>query len=527
MRRWLSQLWHVHGAVLSSQDPARIQQLSLSLFNNTAIPLVFSCSTTVSQWIESATGEHIRWGVIAMIALYVGSYAMITPSSNQFFQEFNVERNSLLDQVAQISEACLGFCQQCGALDDLFICALFEHYNITKCTQGEASYATYCQGAELNSALVTMGLHQEIKASYRVPFFLMELRKRLRALVYMAEISIATFLGRPPRLSYRYINLDPPLDLTDSQLFTEDPQELESAIAALDEQGYSLDGEIRETTWIRSSIKFVIMREQILELSLGNHTRDEVRQKAELIEQESEEHWANLPPVMSSLRSNPLTLEKKTVYGSHFRNVFCQGPQANSLLLHLVLMRKAGTGPAGLVKAAQMILSDVMQVYKYVEMAAATSFIYALAVHGMRSAVILAMELLRQERESVHSADLLLPRSRTIQDLAIFAAKLGDLEPGFGDQNLCEKGRKVISQVLDTILSPPTTTGRPVQQSPSQAEQPGVIPFAFDPFQTQNWPEGLIMMDHFEYDMSAPIAGPDQAFRLWLESIDCQDWGVQ
>lgn len=526
VRHWLSQLWHVHGVTLSSQDPTRIRQLCQSLFENTATPLVFDGSTTATQWAEAATGQHIRWGVIGMIATYVGAYAMITPSSNAFFQEFDVERKSLLEQVTEISEACLDFCRQCGTLDDFFICALFEHYDFTKYTKGESSYGTYCLGAELNSALIAMGLHQEIKPDSSVPFFLAELRKRLRALVYMAEISIATFLGRPPRLSYRYINLDPPLDLTNSQLFSEDPQELESAIAQLDEQGFNRDGEMRDTSWIRSSIKFATMREEILELSLGNYTPDEVRQRAELIQQKSEDHWANLPPMMSSLRSNPLELETKTVYESQVRNVFRQGPQANSLLLHLVLMRKAGTGPAGLIHTAQMILSDVMRVYKRVEMAAATSLIYYLAVCGLRSAVVLAIELLRQERLPVYPNDPLLPRSRTIQDLAIFTAKLADLDPEFGNRDLCEKGRKVISRVLDTILSPPGAVDRPIQVSSMQTEQPGANSFTIDAFQSTNMPERLTMRDHFDYDMSAPIAGPDHAFGLWLESIDGQDWSV-
>ena len=189
-------------------------------------------------------------------------------------------------------------------------------------------------------------------------------------------------------------------------------------------------------------------------------------------------------------------------------------------------MRKAGTGPAGLIQTAQTILSDVMRVYKRVEMAAATSFIYFLAVCGLRSAVVLAIELLRQERLPVYPNDPLLPRSRTIQDLAIFTAKLGDLDPGFGDQDLCEMGRKVISRVLDTILSPPGAVDRRVQLSSMQTEQPGEIACPTDGFQNANTPEGLIMTDHFDYDMSAPIAGPDHAFRLWLESIDGQDWIV-
>jgi hypothetical protein len=369
-----------------------------------------------------------------------------------------------------------------------------------------------------------MGLHQEIKADGQVPFFLAELRKRLRALIYAAEISIATFLGRPPRLSHRYMNLDPPLDLTDPQLFSEDPQELAVAIARLDEQGFNRDGEIRHVSWIRSSISFMIRREDILELSLGNFTSDEVRQNAGIIQRKTEEHWGVLPQVLLNLKDGTFGLETQKLIELHFQNVFRQGPQVNSLLLHRVLMCKAGTGPVGLINTAQTILSDVMRLYKRVEMSAATSFIYFLAVHGLRSAVILAVELLKQDQLPVYPNEPLLPRSRTIQDLCIFTAKLSDLDPMFGDRELCEKGRRLISRVLDKILSPPNTmdghchgSSAPIQQLDTSVLTNYTIHNAFES-------DGNLMTDGFSHEMSAPVSGPDHEFRLWLENIDGQGW---
>ncbi|KAJ5129980.1 uncharacterized protein N7515_006019 [Penicillium bovifimosum] len=524
VRQWLSQLWFAHGEILSTQHPEQIRQLCHLLCENTATPQVFDGTTTARQWIYSATGEHIRWGVIAMIANYVGTYAMVSNSSDPFFQEFNMDRKSLLNHMTEAAEVCIGFCREYGALDDAFIWALLEHYDITKYTKGEACYTTYCIGAEVNSALVAMGLHQEIKADSQVPYFLAELRKRLRAVVYATEISISTFLGRPPRLSHRYMNLDPPLDLTDSQLFSEDPQELAVTIASLDEQGYNRDGEIRHLSWIRSSISFMTRRENILELSLGNFTPEEVRQNADVIQRKTEEHWATLPQVMLNLRDGTFGLETQKVIQLHFQNIIRQGPQANSLLLHRVLMRKAGAGPAGLMNTAQTILSDVLRLYKRVEMSAATSSIYFLAVHGLRSAVILAIELLKQEQLPVYPNEPLLPRSRTIQDLCVFTNKLSDLDPVFGDRELCEKGRKLISRVLDKILSPPNTADPHCHVASMSTQQLGTNAFTNGMIHNTHVPDGYLMTDDFNYEMSAPVSGPDHAFRLWLENIDGQDW---
>ncbi|KAL4947172.1 hypothetical protein BDW69DRAFT_190435 [Aspergillus filifer] len=526
VKQWLSQLWFAHGETLSTQNPEQIRQLCYILCENTATPQVFDGNTTARHWIHSATGKHIRWGVIAMIANYLGTYVMVTRSSDAFFQEFNVDRNSLLNQMTEVSDICIGICRECGALDDAFIWALFENYNITKYTKGKASYATYRISAEVGSALVAMGLHQEIKANSRVPFFLAELRKRLRALVYMEEISIATFLGRPPRLSHRYINLDLPLDLTDGQLFSDNPQELAIAIARLDQQGYNRDGEIHHVTWIRSSISFVARKEDILELSLGNFTPDGVRRNAAIVQRKTDEHWATLPQAMLNLKDGTFGLERQQkleVTELHFQNVFRQGPLANSLLLHRVLMRKASASPSELIKTAQTILSDVLRLYKRVEISAATSFIYFLTVHGLRSAVILAIELLKQEQlpVSTYPAGSLLPRSRTIQDLVIFVNKLSNLDSDsmFGDRELCEKGCKFLSRVLDKLLSRPYTN---IAERPIQQHDVNAFTFATDMMHNDYSPDGYLMTGDFSHEMSGPVSGADHEFRLWLENIDGQ-----
>ncbi|KAL4968441.1 fungal specific transcription factor domain-containing protein [Aspergillus stella-maris] len=528
VRQWLSQLWFVHGDTLSTQTPEQVRQLCYTISENTAIPQVFDGSTTARQWVYSATGKHIRWGVIAMIANYVGTYALVTASSDPFFQEFNVDRTSLLSQMTEVSDICLEICRECSALDDTFIWALFENYNITKYTKGEASYATYRISAEVSSALVAMGLHQEIKANSRVPFFLAELRKRVRALVYMEEISIATFLGRPPRLSHRYINLDLPLDLTDEQLFSDNPQWLAAAIARLDQQGYNQDGKIHHVTWIRSSLGFVERKEDILELSLRNFTPDEVRRNAAMIRQKTDKHWATLPQYMLNLRDGTFGLERQQrldVNELHFQNVFRQGHLANTLLLHRVLMRKAGTGPSGLIKTAQTILGDVLRLYRRVEMSAATSFIYFLAVHGLRSAVILVIELLKQEQvpASTYPVESLLPRSRTIQDICIFVSKLSDLDsdPMFGDRELCEKGRKFLSRVLDKLLDRPSTT---ITERPLPHLDANAYAFSNDTVHNAYVSEGYSMTGDFGLEMSGPVAGADHEFRLWLENIEGRDW---
>lgn len=194
---------------------------------------------------------------------------------------------------------------------------------------------------------------------------------------------------------------------------------------------------------------------------------------------------------MSSLRRGIFELGTPEIMDLHFRNVFRQGPQANSLLLHRVLMRKAGAGPAALIRTAQAILGDVMRLYKRIEVSAAASFIYFLAVHGLRSAAILAMELLKQEQLPVFPKEPLLPRSKTIQDLSVFITKLSDMDPTFGDIDLCEKGRKVISRILDKILSPSNVADQHCHICQTQTQQLDVNDFTNDMSQNTYVPDSL------------------------------------
>lgn len=537
VRQWLSELWSAHSNTLLSQDAEKIRQLCELLFQNTAKPLIFDGNSTARQWTQSATGKNIRWATLAMIAIYVATYAMVAKSDDQFFKEYSVDRQSVIDQMLEASKIYIGFCREYDALDDAYLCAILEHYNLTELTKGEASHAAYRIGAEVTSTLVAMGLHQEIKADKKVPFFLAELRKRVRTMIYGMEISTATFLGRPPRLSHHYMNLDPPLDLSESELFSEDPQELAVAIARLDDHGYNRNGDIRLISWIRSSIGFVARREDILELSIGNYTPDEVRQKAIDIQRKTEEHWLTLPHYLSSLKENLFGLDTpKTdtpkILHLHLRNVFRQIGQSNLLLLHRLLVRKLGADPEDLIRTAQVILSDVMRSYKRIEMSAATSFSYFLAVHGIRSAVILAVELLKQEQLPVYPEAPLLPRSRTIQDLSIFADKLGDLDPLYGDKSLFEKGQKVISLILDKILSPPRSSERHYDQSSTMQTRrldidadtaTTLFQHSTNSAESTHVPDSYMLIGDFGDDIGAAISGPDHEFRLWLDN---QDWGL-
>lgn len=97
---------------------------------------------------------------------------------------------------------------------------------------------------------------------------------------------------------------------------------------------------------------------------------------------------------------------------------------------------------------------------------------FVLMFHGLRSAATIAVELLKQERRLSCPGEVLLPRSRTIQDLSVFTARLGAVDASHEAFGTCEQGRKMLAAVLDRILSPRDT---PMQRSNVQLASPTAV----------------------------------------------------
>ncbi len=141
-----------------------------------------------------------------------------------------------------------------------------------------------------------MGLHQGSQVDAETPFFLTEFRKRIFAAAYGHDKAVSTFLGRPPRLSFRYCKMQPPLDLSDDQVFMEGA-ELEAALSTLDPNGWNTGGILSRATWTRIWFQNSRIREDILEIALGSGDED-VSFQVEHIRVRMEQLSSNYPAFM-------------------------------------------------------------------------------------------------------------------------------------------------------------------------------------------------------------------------------------
>ncbi|KAL4750676.1 hypothetical protein BDW72DRAFT_203686 [Aspergillus terricola var. indicus] len=130
---------------------------------------------------------------------------------------------------------------------------------------------TWNRLGELSSCIFELGLHRDSHGHGHkgedIPVFLREVRRRLYAGLYHNDKNIATFFGRPPRVSWRHSDCELPLDISEEALLG-DEQDLERAMAELDSEGWNVHATFRRASWYQIRYLVSSFREKILELSL-------------------------------------------------------------------------------------------------------------------------------------------------------------------------------------------------------------------------------------------------------------------
>ncbi|KAK3063144.1 hypothetical protein LTS18_002648 [Coniosporium uncinatum] len=363
---------------------------------------------------------------------------------------------------------------------------------------------------ELISSALALGLHENIQPSASIPFFLAELRKRAFASAYGDDKIASIFLGRPPRLSHRYCVIQAPLDLHEDELLSEGA-ELQSALNGLDADGWNKAGLVRRCGWVRVGLRSNIIREDILELSLGNHSKEETTVLAEAIISKLRKQYADLPPHYRPAYDTDWAAERNPL-GALLIICSRMTYEMNQLLIQMVLIKKTGTDTGELIACARRMFKDVLQfaTRRDITRDFQADHSWIMGTNGLRSASILAIELLKQEQLPGYLSSNPVPRSETIKDLSVFLACLASVDPNDGCWTVCNHGRKILDEILDKILTPaPVKPDAPVLG-------PGQMP-ALAPADS---------LSGMGVDLSAPYPFDNDAdFVRWLENMEWEKGG--
>jgi hypothetical protein len=458
---WTSRLWSTWHKVLEAQKTDGLRLMSERLWENTTKPLsrLLDRHTKPRDFVENTTGDNLRWEVVGIIMTLVGILAQSLQDGDPIFcshDEPPVDRSALALKAFHASDACVSFCKDFDIMNDLFLWLLYE-YTILACSlHATGSHRNWQCSGYLNQALVTFGLHQEIQVDDHTPFFITEFRKRVFVCAYDNDKYSASFTGRPPRLTRQYCRIQLPLDLNDSQLMS-DGFDLDNALANLDQDGWNQGGVLQRCTFARIFASNGLILEEILEISLGMLSSEEIVRRAADIENRARQLWENLPHFLKSDDCHPFDLKRAPIE-LLFLAYIRLADLGHHFLLQRTLIKKVGADSTKLLEVTNEMFKFVLgminnrEVFREFQM----DFIQLLCMNGIPSAAVVAVELLRQEQDPTSSSAVTtpLPRSDTIQDLSVFVACLAGIKPNSGASHICDRGRRFLKKILDTILSP-------------------------------------------------------------------------
>lgn len=132
------------------------------------------------------------------------------------------------------------------------------------------------------------------------------------------------------------------------------------------------------------------------------------------------------------------------------------------------------------------------------------------AIYGLPSAGVLALELLQQSQARGHASKQ-FPRSEVIQNLSVFVACLGSMHTeGDGNYQLCLQARRMLQRILDTVLSPQEPAAPP---NPQTILTPSSTEFGGDGIYDFSW------MDNAEFDADFWMNLPDHPLLAVSENV--------
>ncbi|KAJ4375910.1 hypothetical protein N0V83_001188 [Neocucurbitaria cava] len=464
---WTSGLWSTWQKTLASQRPADLRMMSEKIWENTLRPVsrLLDRNTTPREFCANVTGEHLRWEVIGIVVALVSLVAQSLKDGDPVFcshDEAPIDRAALALKMCNASEMCVGFCDDFGVLNDLYLWLLYEN-SIAYCSmRARGSYENSRKISSLATALMCCNLHQEIKVDDDTPFFIAQIRKRLFICAYENDKRLATFSGRPPKLTRHYCRLQIPLDLTDAQTMAEG-LDLGNVV---DEEGWNQGCIVQRCTFARLSSTSSLITEEILEASLGFLAEDEISQRAAEIESKTNKCWEELPDFLR-IDMNDLWSSKRSPLELLFLASIRLGHLDHHFLLQRTLSKKVGSGSANPNVNLLSVCSEIFEL------------------------IVLMVDNKDHFRDfQVDFISILASK----YDACLLRTMLLTGSEANGFQS-CDRGRKFLKKILDMILGP-----GPAAHSSS----PASIEDINDP------------------TLGAPLlqAGSDGDFVRWLERTD-------
>ncbi|KAJ5263289.1 hypothetical protein N7478_010894 [Penicillium angulare] len=454
----LSSLHHDTHTHPDTED-SKLFTLSRKIFNMFTNPIPIRSSSTFDEYMASLS---YRWEIVGLAFCFIGMGTVFPGAWESIaINEADLSgmsRNELGEAAMNATENCLAFCNEAGVLNDAVSWLNSLRTMLTTLVYGDRDYRSWRALGDLSTIIFSLGLNQP-SSDPDIPFWLLETRKRLMGHAFSADKQLATFLGRPPRISSRFCNISLPLDLSFKELIS-NPEACNLAMSKLDAEGWNTVEHDPQAVWLRVCLMMGPVRENILELSLNNQVEN-LQGKVEQLLQHSEDVWGSLPSFLQRKDNPELLSQFPSVYLQlHLDYIY------NRFLIYRILSKRLDIWSPDLVKVSIEILDEVLLLIDHRISIGKFSpeLSWVMSFYGLSTAGVLSIELVRRASSlnfPIEPSDSAtpFPRSRVVQSLSVFASYLQTIvQPNEGNYDICQQARETIRRVLDFVLSERTTT---------------------------------------------------------------------
>lgn len=252
-----------------------------------------------------------------------------------------------------------------------------------------------------------------------------------------------------------------PSDLSETELFLPRTQ-MQQAIAACDEQGWNVKGEIYCGTCYRANLKIYMIKEEILEGALGVDVQVS-RERIDSLLSRTSSSYQNQPPWIqfNSSATGKLLFVQLSISLEALQNTF--------LLYRLaVANRLEGNYVQGLLDTALEMLEKLIMMWEKRDVLVGFEFCFDwfITIYGIPAAGVICVELLKRMGGNSTSASgsearkmgtqertkAKFQKSTAIQKLTLFGAFLDWVRDTDGNYALLRRVRGVVGRVLKWVL---------------------------------------------------------------------------
>jgi hypothetical protein len=262
-QRLLESMLSVFGRQLRARGAKDLEELAQVFSENTAKPW---CEENIDPdaWQASFSGHNMRWECLGILFTY---WALASFADQPHRPE---PQKSMTAVYHEAAELCMDLCRN-SVPNSLLQYLSYKVAIIESIKSGDTASAFWKLHGQQVALVTYLGMHTIQQGTSYIPTVASEARRRLVSQIFVIDKVVASFNGRPPLLSRKYMLTPPPLDLSDEVLLS-DQETIAKAVEALDENGWNRDGKCYATTIVRARRMLAIVKDEVMEVSLGDPT---------------------------------------------------------------------------------------------------------------------------------------------------------------------------------------------------------------------------------------------------------------